>query len=136
LKRRPRRSFTRDFEAEAVRLCRIGDRSVAALASAMRARGSPRGVLVHSDGDGIYGDEDHLKKLKEHGARRSMNRERNPRDNAVIDSFFSTLRFELIGRTRFANPDEAERGISEWIECFYNLYRRHTTLGERESEQQ
>jgi hypothetical protein len=60
---------------------------------------------------------------------RSMSRKRNPWDNAVIESFFSTLRFELLCRTRFADPDEAERGISEWVERFYNLHRRHTTLG-------
>ncbi len=95
----------------------------------MRARGSPRGVLVHSDGGGIYGDEDYLRKLDEHGVKRSMSRKRNPCDNAVIESFFSTLRFELLCRTRFADPDEAEREISEWIERFYNLHRRHTTLG-------
>jgi len=139
-KRRPRRSLTHEFKAEAVRLCRIGDRSVAyvakdpdlsvsALASAMRARGSPRGVLVHSDGDGIYGDEDYLKKLEEHGVKRSMNSKQNPWDNAVIESFLSTLRFELLCRTGFADPDEAERGISEWIERFYNLHRRNTTIG-------
>ena len=58
-----------------------------------------------------------------------MSRKRNPWDNAVIESFFSTLRFELHCRTRFADPDEAERGIGEWIERFYNLHRRHTTLG-------
>ena len=80
-------------------------------------------------GKNIYGDEDYLKKLEEHGVRRSMSRKRNPWDNAVIESFFSTLRFELLGRTRFADPDEAERGIGEWIERFYNLHRRNTTLG-------
>jgi transposase InsO family protein len=95
----------------------------------MRARGSPRGVLVHSDGGGIYGDDDYLKKLEEHGVRRSMSRKRSPWDSAVIESFFSTLRFELLCRTRFADPDEAERGISEWIERLYNLHGRHTTLG-------
>ncbi len=137
---RPRRSFIPEFKAEALRLCGIGDRSVvqvakepdlsvSARASAMRARGSPRGVLVHSDGGGIYGDEEYLKKLEEHGVKRRMSRKRNPWDNAVIESFFSTLRFELLCGTRFADPDEAERGISEWIERFYNLHRRHTTLG-------
>jgi putative transposase len=60
---------------------------------------------------------------------RSMSRKRNPWDNAVIESFFSPLRFELLCRTRFADPDEAARGISEWIERLYNLHRRHTTLG-------
>ena len=127
--------FSRRIVGCAMSTVQDGDLSVSALASAMRARGSPRGVLVHSDGGGIYGDEDYLKKLEEHGVRRSMSRKRNPWDNAVIESFFSTLRFELLGRTRFADPDEAERGISEWIERFYNLHRRHTTLGERESEQ-
>ena len=58
--------------------------------------------------------------------RRSMSWKRNPWDNAVIESFFSTLRFELLCRTHFADPNEAERGISEWIERFDNLHRRHT----------
>jgi putative transposase len=98
-------------------------------ACAMRARGAPRGVLAHSGGSGIYGDEDYLKKLEEHGVTRSMSRKRKPWDNAVVKSFFSTRRFELLGRTRFADPDEAERGISEWIERFCNLHRRHTTIG-------
>jgi len=121
--------FSRRIVGCAMSTVQDGDLSVSALASAMRARGSPRGVLVHSDGGGIYGDEDYLKKLEEHGVKRSMSRKRNPWDNAVIESFFSTLRFELLCRTRFADPDEAERGISEWIERFYNLHRRHTTLG-------
>ncbi len=102
---------------------------MSALASAMRARGSSRGVLVHSDGGGINGDEDYLKKLEEHGVKRSMSGKRNPWDNAVIERFFCTLRFELLCRTRFAGPVEADRGISEWIERFCNLRRRHTTLG-------
>lgn len=121
--------FSRRIVGCAMSTVQDGDLSVSALASAMRARGSPRGVLVHSDGGGIYGDEECLKKLEEHGVKRSMSRKKNPWDNAVIESFFSTLRFELLGRTRFADPDEAERGISEWIERFNNLYRRHTTLG-------
>jgi putative transposase len=70
-----------------------------------------------------------LQKLEEHGVKRSMSRKRNLWDNGVIESFFSTLRSALLGRTPFADPDEAERGISEWIERVYNLHRRHTTLG-------
>ena len=121
--------FSRRVVGCAMSTVQDGDLSVAALASAIRARGSPRGVLVHSDGGEINGDEDYLKKPEGHGVKRSMSRKRNPWDNAVIESFFSTLRFELLCRTRFADPDEAERGISEWIERFYNLHRRHTTLG-------
>ena len=70
--------FSRRIVGCAMSTVQDGDLSVTALASAMRARGSPRGVLVHSDGGGIYGDEDYLKKLEEHGVRRSMIRKRNP----------------------------------------------------------
>ena len=121
--------FSRRLVGCATSTVQDGDLSVSALASAMRARGSPRGALVHSSGGGIQGDEDYLRKLEEHGVKRSMSRKKNPWDNAVIESFFSTLRSELLSRTRFADPDEAERGIGEWIERFYNPHRRHATLG-------
>jgi putative transposase len=68
-------------------------------------------------------------RIRYNGVKRSMSRKKNPWGNAVIESFFSALRFELLGRTRFADPDDAKRGISEWIERFYNLHRGHTTLG-------
>jgi transposase InsO family protein len=120
--------FSRRIGGCGMSTVQYGDLSVFALASARRARGSPCGVLVHSDGGGIYGDEDDLKKLEEHGVKRSMSRKKNPWDNAVIESVFSTLRFELLSQARFAGPDEAERAITEWFERFYNLHRRHTTL--------
>ena len=121
--------FSPTLVGRAMSAVQAGDLCLSARASAIRVRGSPRGVLVHSDGSGIYGDEDYLKKPDEHGVKRSMSRKRNPWDNAVIESFFSTLRFALLDRTCFADPDEAERRISEWIERVYNLHRRHTTLG-------
>jgi hypothetical protein len=70
--------FSRTIVGCAMSTVQDGDLSVSALASAMRARGSPRGVLVHSDGGGIYGDEEYLKKLEEHGVKRSMSRKKNP----------------------------------------------------------
>lgn len=106
-----------------------GRLSGAALASALEARGMPRGVMVHSDRGGIYGGEEYVKRTKGLGIRRSMSRTRNPWDNAVIESFFSTLRFELLDRERFEDPEHAQRSIAEWIDGFYNPQRRHTTLG-------
>lgn len=105
--------------------------SLSALSSAIAARGVPRRVLLHSDRGGIYGESEYLRTLEALGIRRSMSRARNPWDNAVIESFFSTLRLELLDRTRFVDQEHARRVISEWIDGFYNLQRMHTTIGNK-----
>jgi transposase InsO family protein len=106
-----------------------GALSLAALTSAIEARGEPRRVLVHSDRGGIYIDEEYVRKAKALGMRRSMSRACNPWDNAVIESFFRTLRFELLDRGKYSDPEHAQRSIAEWIDGFYNIQRRHTTIG-------
>jgi putative transposase len=106
-----------------------GTLSLAALTSAIEARGHPKNVLIHSDRGGIYGDDEYVRKTKEACMRRSMSRTKNPWDNAVIESFFSTLTFELLDRERYADTDAAQRSIAEWIDGFYNTHRRHTALG-------
>ncbi len=58
-----------------------------------------------------------------------MSRKGDCWDNAVVESFFSTLTAELLDRVRFATLAEARRVIGEWIESFYNIERRHSTLG-------
>jgi putative transposase len=103
--------------------------ALAALSSATGSSGAPKGVLLHSDRGGIYGDEDYVLKLKALGIRRSMSRTCNPWDNAVIESFFSTLRFELLDGKTFADQETARRAIAEWIDGFYNPRRRHSTIG-------
>ena len=104
---------------------------VAALTSALEARGNPRNVIAHSDCGGIYGDDDYVKKadVHPHRLRRSMSRTRNPWDNAVIESFFSTLTHELLDHERYVSPVGAQRSIAEWIDDFYNTQRRLTSLG-------
>lgn len=97
--------------------------------SALEARGNPRDVIVHSDRGGIYGGDEYVRKADEHRLRRSMSRTRNPWDNAVIESFFSTLTFELLDRERYDDTDRAQLSITEWIDGFYNAQRRHTALG-------
>jgi len=106
-----------------------GKLSLAALTSALEARGNPRDVIVHSDRGGIYGGDEYVRKADEHRLRRSMSRTRNPWDNAVIESFFSTLTFELLDRERYDDTDRAQLSITEWIDGFYNAQRRHTALG-------
>ncbi len=106
-----------------------GKLSIAALASAVETRGASKGVMIHSDRGGIYGDEEYLDTLDKIGIKRSMSRTSNPWDNAVIESFFSTLHFELLSRTRFENQEDAQQSITEWINNFYNSQRRHTTIG-------
>lgn len=106
-----------------------GRLSLAALTSAIEARGHPKNVLIHSDRGGIYGDDEYVRKTREACMRRSMSRTKNPWDNAVIESFFSTLSFELLDRERYADTDAAQRSIAEWIDGFYNTHRRHTALG-------
>jgi putative transposase len=58
-----------------------------------------------------------------------MSRKGNCWDNAVAESFFSTLKLELVYRTSFATRQEARAAIFEYIEVFYNRLRRHSTLG-------
>jgi len=83
---------------------------------------SPAGTLA-------LGDDEYVKKAKGHRLRRSMSRTHNPWDNAVIESFFSTLTHELLDRKRYGDPDLAQRPIAEWIDDFYSTQRRHTALG-------
>lgn len=106
-----------------------GKPRAAALASAVEARNPSKGIMIHSDRGGIYRDEEYLDTLDKIGIKRSMSRTSNPWDSAVIESFFSTLHFELLSRTRFENQEDAQPSITEWINNFYNSQRRHTTIG-------
>ncbi len=60
-----------------------------------------------------------------------MSRRGNCWDNAVVESFFHTLKTELVHHRRYATREEARQDIFEWIEVFYNRVRRHSTLGYR-----
>ena len=154
-KRRDRRSFTPEFKAEVVRLCKAGDRSIERVAkdldlteTALRewvqradidAGNGPAGAAatrirnktlrIHSDRGGIYGEHEYVQRLRTLGIERSMSRASNPWDNAAMESFFSTLQFELLSRKRFETLEDARAAITEWIDGFYNSQRRHTTIG-------
>lgn len=101
-----------------------------ALSMAVTHRGAPSGgVLHHSDRGSQYASTDYRKALAEFGFESSMSRKGNCWDNAVSESFFATLKVELVHRHRYVTRTAARRSIFEYIEVFYNRQRRHSTLG-------
>jgi putative transposase len=87
-----------------------------------------RGLILHVDRGGQYRGRRMGQLLAAHGIRLSLGRRGDCYDNAAMESFFSTLKSELINRVRFEDGPEAERAIYEYIEVYYNRQRRHSTL--------
>jgi len=86
-------------------------------------------LLFHSDRGCQYASEAFRTVLEAHGIDRSMSRAGNCYDNAVAESFFATLKRELVNRCDFATHEQARQAIFEYIEVFYNRQRLHSTLG-------
>jgi putative transposase len=102
----------------------------AALRMAIRRRGRcPDGLIVHSDRGVQYASARFRAELARHRFIASMSRRGNCYDNAKAEAFFSTLKIELIYRHVFATHSVARTTVFEWIEAFYNLRRRHSSLG-------
>jgi putative transposase len=100
-----------------------------ALVMAIGQRVPEPGLLHHSDQGSQYGSDDYRRLLAAHGIECSMSRRGNCWDNAVVESFFATLKRELLYRRSWPSRDEAAASIHEWIENFYNRERRHSYLG-------
>ncbi len=96
---------------------------------ALAGRAAPG--LYHSDRGSQYASEDYRTWLAERGITCSMSRKGNCWDNAVVESFFSTLKRELVHHESYAGHAEARRSLFEYIEVFYNRRRLHSTLGYR-----
>jgi putative transposase len=108
---------------------RIDKQLVLSALDMARARRSPlAGLLHHSDQGSQYASGDYRKALEMGLMICSMSRKGNCWDNAVAESFFSTLKMELVYRTDFAMREEARAAIFEYIEVFYNRERRHSSL--------
>jgi putative transposase len=99
-----------------------------ALRSAIVSRRPPAGLLHHSDRGVQYASTTYQRLLRQHGFVSSMSRKGNCWDNAPVESFFSTLKTELIGDNFFDSRAVGERALFDYIEAFYNRQRRHTTL--------
>jgi putative transposase len=100
-----------------------------AMKMAIRRRKPKDDLLHHSDRGVQYACADYRSLLAEHGVTASMSRSGDCYDNAVAESFFGTLKCELVHRTRYRTREGARSSLFEWIECWYNRRRRHSSLG-------
>jgi len=108
----------------------VNDRhlTLKALDMALKRRCPDKGLLHHSDQGSPYASEDYQFRLDAYGITCSMSRRGNCYDNAVMESFFSTVKSELADR--FASCGDAKMALFDYIEVFYNQRRRHSTLGQ------
>jgi len=105
-----------------------------ALAMALRSRRPGAGLVHHSDRGVQYACDDYQRLLAEHGITCSMSRRGNCYDNAVVESFFGSLKRELMPEDGWASASAARLAVFEWIEVFYNRQRRHSSLGYQSPE--
>ena len=97
-----------------------------ALLMAIWRRKPGKGLISHTDRGGQYASKSHRNILKLHQIKQSMSRKSNCWDNAVAESFFHTLKIELIHHEKFKTREEAKQKIFEYIEVYYNRVRIHS----------
>ena len=100
-----------------------------ALIMAIWRRGKPDALLHHSDQGSQYTSEQFQRLMADNGVTCSMSRSGNVWDNAAMESFFSSLKTERIGKKIYRTRAQAKADVFDYIECFYNPTRRHSTLG-------
>lgn len=100
-----------------------------ALDRALALRQPRRGLIHHSDRGVQYTSAGYQRCLAAHGIQPSMSRVGNCWDNAVAESFFATLKRELVARYRWHTRDAVQAALRRWIDMWYNHQRRHSTLG-------
>jgi putative transposase len=100
-----------------------------ALVMAIWRRGKPDALVHHSDQGSQYTSEQFQKLMADHGVVCSMSRSGNVWDNAAMESFFSSLKTERTARKMYRTRDQARADVFDYIECFYNPRRRHSTIG-------
>lgn len=100
-----------------------------ALNMALTRHPAPPGLLFHSDRGVQYASSAYRQALTQAGLLASMSRQGNCYDNAAMESFWSTLKLELVYRTEFPSRQHARSEIFDFIECFYNRQRAHSALG-------
>lgn len=100
-----------------------------AMLMAIWKRKPDKGLIFHSDRGSQYASDDYRKTLKSYGVNASMSRKGDCWDNAVAESFFHTLKIELVHHCDFETREEARAEIFEYIEVFYNRQRLHSSNG-------
>lgn len=105
------------------------DLCVKALKSAVMRHRPSKGLIHHSDRGVQYCSDKYQEKLKKYGMVCSMSRKGNCWDNACAETFFSTIKCEMLYHKKYMTREEARKDIFWYIEVFYNRKRRHQALG-------
>lgn len=105
------------------------DLAIRALEMAINLRQPPKSCIFHSDRGSQYCSYDFQKKLQAHGLRPSMSGKGNCYDNAAVETFFKSLKAEVLWRQTWPTRRQAETAIFQYINGFYNPRRRHSYLG-------
>ena len=105
------------------------DLAIRALNMAIALRSPPKGCIHHTDRGSQYCSHDYQKILRKHGLKASMSGKGNCYDNAAVESFFKSLKAEMMWRRNWQTRREVEVAIFEYINGFYNPRRRHSALG-------
>ncbi len=126
-------TFSRFIVGWALSACRDEALVTTALQMALARRELPQdtALIQHTDRGSQYTADDYLALLQGQDITVSMSRKGDPYDNAMMESFFSTLRAELTDLERFATRQAARTAVFEFIEVFYNRQRLHSSLGYR-----
>ena len=103
--------------------------ALVALRAALRDRRPDAGLVHHSDRGSTYASCDYRPALETHGIECSLNRKGDCWDNAVAESFFATLKREVEGVDDLGSHAHANAVLTDYIDRFYNLQRRHSTIG-------
>ena len=105
------------------------DLAMRALDMAVALRQPPKGCIHHTDRGSQYCSGHDQKRLSKHGFEVSMSTKGNCYDNSMVETFFKSLKAELIWRNRWETGRQAEGAIVQYINGFYNPRRRHSSLG-------
>jgi putative transposase len=109
------------------------DLALRTLRMAIALRGPPKGCIVHSDRSIQYCSHDYQKIVREHSLRPSMSGKENCYDNAAVETFFKSVKAEIIWIQNWQNRKQVEAALFEYINGFYNPKRRHSALGWKSS---
>ena len=121
--------FSRRIVGWSMRTVMTAELVTDALVMAIWRRGRPEELLHHSDRGSQYTSEQCQRLMREYGVVCSLSRSGNVWDNAAMESFFSTLKTERTAGKKYRTRDQARADVFDYIERFYNLRRRHSTLG-------
>jgi putative transposase len=103
--------------------------AIAALSMAIQRQHPAPGLIHHSDRGSQYAAADYCRALNEAGLVQSMSRKGNCWDNAPMESYFGTMKTELVHQVRYPTRDAAQRDLFAYIEGYYNRQRLHSAIG-------